>query len=1450
MLRSRVKLSHAVLFCLAGISFFVSKTAAEEIKGRVDWPKEWTVFAPFDRGHGIPDAGTFRSVPDSLTIPGTEVASTRTVEGRALEVEPGKPVDLVDFFGEQGRDNVAYVFLKLDSPGEQTATLGMGGDWWLQAWVNGEEVFDTLDDGNNAFPPTMLNHTVDVPLREGRNVLVVRFITGMGSSTLALGGPDEFPAAERREAERLAARELNIMPERLEDRLAFPVDKQAFAMARRGMKLPASDADLSQGGLAGLQAMPERQLYFDRKAASATRGRVRDTLSRRFDEPVVIRLSRDRYPWEDRHLDAIVWTTPSEEGKKPDGRLEVILKDSDGTVLARHEVPELSRNGLFFSVGFPEALQGDEGALEVVWWRGDNVVGRAEAPFHVQEPGEVARSGRIPLRVLNEPGTTVANAPMTVGVPFPQGALDDVANVRLVDETGAEVPLQARETALWSRFGSIKWLLCDFTVDLDGGPREVYLEYGPDLQRAEGGDIVTGDLAGGFPALDAGRVRIDHNGLSFDSNGDGAFTPVLSPQAMLGAFVNHENGRTYTMPADAEYAFEELGSEKAVVRRTGWYRHADSGEEFCNFVTRFVFHRNSPVVRIFHTWIFTGDGNRERIADMGWRFDAAQSTFDGGILTAFEEGEWVSGESLVQFDYQRFLFPESGTEREGRTPGVLSVVVGDTRATFGAKDFWQNFPSELEVGEDGFVFYNWPRRNPPARLERPVAREDAFRSRFVHEGGFLDFRIPDEYAEGPIWRESSRREGHIAEGRPESVNAQGIARTEEMFLYFTDADLSADEAAKVIQGLNDETLRAVVEPAWVCATGVFGDIHHRDPENYPELERIAELALTAPPRWVERLGFYGMWVHGDYPTWNINLGARTVSTYRTLRKNHHAYPYGWVPFARSGNPELLKLAETAARQMTDANFCHYASADVDDSVGPDHFRRQGWWDRSLLPWAGRSGPHLRSYTVDSDYLWHAYYMTGYGRARDVALLFGDLTQRDHNWTVATMPGRTRAAESMLVSYLDMYQATFDPWFLDAMHEIGAKLAHLYGDEERVDQWTPRPDLTGHTLRTANQRLYRFTGNDLHRHMALNNAMAWTSPRSAGARFASPSGWGGARQRGNLAAFAWSLTGDEFYLKRVAASLEAGKLMVYEGETDYLRGTPEAIGHGNVLWTRAGWDQIGVMQHAIKRAGRLPEPLHDPFLLSGSSVPDEEGVYHFNLPILYVRKDGPEAVPLLLDAAGRGRDGVWPREQHGPFSYEVLNREGETVSRGQWRAPAMTKIPAGIPEGIYRVNVFGRIPYPDEEELLENWRRADRDEDIGNARARFQRNHNRIFFPLGKPGTPEVMVFAPGDEGTSVEAPGQGYHFKVPEGVGEFWIEFRRSGGGRAPVNRVSVWNPDGERVYDRSYVGDPPDRVTMEVPPGQDGELWRATGGPFIIDPRIPPYFSVSRSKWFNPEQK
>lgn len=1382
----------------------------------VQWPDEWAVFAPMDRNdEPLPDE-MLKSIPDEITVPARAELPERTIKPATLKVGPGDTKDLLGLFERQRSGNMAYLFLEIESPQDQEATFGIGGDWWVEVWMNGEPVFDTLEDGNENFPVTMLDHRFRAPLEEGTNLLAIRFITGRATSLFAIGGPAQFERAEQLARERARRLALNELPEDFHDRQVFPVETQAVATAAMDLVFPPPDGDLEAGDLVGLREMPARQLYF--KEITANRGHLLDTVERRFDTPVFLRLSKSVYPWEDRHLDAILYTTPESSGDVPGGTAEVMLKSGDGTVLARHELEELSPHGLFFSIGFPETLKGSDATLEVVWRDGEEVVGRMEKPFRVAEASDVPTTGRVPLQVLNGTEATLDGAPMTVGVPFPRGALTDPAHIRLVDETGAEIPLQTKVTSRWSRFGPIRWLLCDFTVDLAGEERNLFLEYGPELERQHQEPIVVTDDGGGFPELSVGRLWAGPDGVFHQPADREDPVQVLAPEALLGGFVVHEDGKRYQVADSARHAIEELGSEKVVIRRTGVFVDPATGDEFCQYVTRLVFHRDSPVIRIFHTWIFTGDGNRDRITEMGWRFDGAGGLLPEGILGVDDSGDWMADPFVVQFDFDQYQVP-GGETRTGRLPGVMAAAREDVRVVFGTKDFWQNFPSELGFEENAFTFFNWPRHNPPERLERPIAREDAFRSRFVHEGELLDFRIPDEYTTGEIFEESSSREGHWAEGKPESVNAQGIAQTEEMFLYFTGTDTSLDDAARVVRGLDQESLRTVVAPQWIAASGVFGNIHPRDVANYPDEERMFELIYTAPTRWVEQLGFYGMWLHGDYPTWSLKLSDRTVSTYRTLRKNHHDYPYRWTPFARSGDPALLKLAEAATRQMTDANFCHYATPEVDALVGPTHFRRQGWWDRSLLPWAGRSGPHRRSYTIDTDYLWDAYYLTGYGRARDVALLFTLLAPEDHN--VAHGP---RPTSSMMSSYLDIYQATFEPWFLSAVYEISDLYDFLYGGIEEVDRFTFAQgyDYAGHGWRGEQQKLYYFTGDDEHRRLALNNAKALTSPYRAGARIVAARAAGSGGAPADLSAFLWEQTGDRFYLGRAAAALDALHTSLYEGDIDYFQGTISPIGHGYLPLRNSRWDGPGRVLAAIHDQDNLPDPVGNPFLISGTRVEsDDDQNFNFVMPRVFVKKTGADPVRLYLDV-GRRPDQV--------YFNRFTHLEGKEVTEGEWRPPVRVEIPADDPEGTYLVELGGRIPYGDADD-----------------KARLRRRVSSFFFPIAEPDVPEVISFVSHNRGTSVEGESQGYWFFVPEGTKEFWVEF--------PANRnnqkLTVWNPSGEIAQQAYPVEESEERVrfTITVEPGEDGQLWRATGSSFTIDPAIPPYFSVSRSKWFLPEE-
>ncbi len=92
--------------------------------------------------------------------------------------------------GEPG--TTGYIFLELESHVEQKVTLGMGADWWMQAWINGEEILNTYAAGNVMYPPCITNYTVDLDLDAGRNMFVVRFSRGRASAEIALGGPGEL----------------------------------------------------------------------------------------------------------------------------------------------------------------------------------------------------------------------------------------------------------------------------------------------------------------------------------------------------------------------------------------------------------------------------------------------------------------------------------------------------------------------------------------------------------------------------------------------------------------------------------------------------------------------------------------------------------------------------------------------------------------------------------------------------------------------------------------------------------------------------------------------------------------------------------------------------------------------------------------------------------------------------------------------------------------------------------------------------------------------------------------------------------------------------------------------------------------------------------------------------------------------------------------------------------
>lgn len=1163
---------------------------------------------------------------------------------------------------------------------------------------------------------------------------------------------------------------------------------------------------------------------------------VTNASERPLEEPVRVLLTKHRHFAEDGHVDAVVWLD-APHGEDVEGDLDVRLHDSRGQEIARQRIDEIPDNRLFFSFAFPEKLAGNEGALQVRWLRPGQSGGEQTVGFEVESPSDPEGSGRVPLRIPESEGREVQAAPMTVGVPFPRGALTDAQHVRLVDQNGDEIPLQAKVTGRWSRFGSIRWLLCDFVVDVGPKERVVYLEYGVDVERGDGpAGVEVVPAASGFPEVDSGRIAIRENGVYFDADSDGSLQRVMPADAMHGGFVEHEDGSVYRMLPDREFEIEESGDEKAVIRTEGYYQEPGTGAAFCRYITRYVLHRDSTMIRIFHTWIFTGDGNTDRIRNMGWRFGLDDSLAPRGFLPAFDSDSWTQGDYLLQHDFDAYEVVADGeaVSRGQSAPGVAAASSDGIQVFLGIKDFWQNFPSEMEFQDRALYFHNWPRHGREPQ-HSPATVEDAIRLWFAHEGRLLDFELPPEWVDPgqkehrgeTIWTAMSSpsssnigRSVHWKPDEPETANAQGIARTEEMWLYFTEADQAEQHSVATLRGLNDETLRAVVDPKWLAESGAFYEIHHRDMEKHPQDERVYEQIAHAPFRWTDRIGTYGMWRYGDVMN-EPRMFERTASLYRGMRKSHHGWPYSWIPFARSGDPRFLKYAETATRQMIDANFCHYYTDEIDENLPGDyHYRGIGFWERSVVPWTGMTGPGTRCYGTRSGFMWDAYHLTGFARARDVALLWGEHTKQEE--TRGTRGFRRgpigrqygwRGSVNMLKAYTRMYEATFDPWFVVAAHEIAQM--HLHRHEQ--DGWM------GHIWQPGKREFLRLTGDPDFKSFYL----AYARERGG----ADSTHWAPSPQI-EANAFAWWLTGDREFLRRTAHEVDRARQATYLGEPSYYRGHHiREAGWGNTPHF-TGWylQQFPFALAVLEAAEEVPAPLPTRFVQGVSEVTSSDEGYVMHQPKMAFRKIGEKPVQVDLTAeADRSGDG----------HYRLLGPARQVVQEGTWDLAEgrQLSVSADAAEGTYWLEVELHLSSRPSQH---NYRR-----------------HTGLRIPVTPAGTPEVLLPEDASLGWAVWT--SQYWFRMPEDVETFEAAFDVRGDHRE-VRRMSIWDGDGELAWDHNqttYDLEPREHVVVEaavdVPADQRGVLWRVTlpgrNGGFRFHGDIRPVFAVSSDRWFDPDQ-
>ena len=198
------------------------------------FPSEWKVFPLIERGYA-PSAEELSAIP-------------ATLQGKSpVMVTVDEEVDLAPVLGGIQTGATAWLYAELEVPEAMDYEVGAGADWWFAFYCNGEEAFSTLNSGNVLHPPQMTDHKFTVRLRPGRNLFAVKFVSGSGSSVLAMGGPRELALgkAARLAQERRAFYEKrgvpleveSVVPKDLQDKLAKGLAPEGYVIDRAWNKL-------------------------------------------------------------------------------------------------------------------------------------------------------------------------------------------------------------------------------------------------------------------------------------------------------------------------------------------------------------------------------------------------------------------------------------------------------------------------------------------------------------------------------------------------------------------------------------------------------------------------------------------------------------------------------------------------------------------------------------------------------------------------------------------------------------------------------------------------------------------------------------------------------------------------------------------------------------------------------------------------------------------------------------------------------------------------------------------------------------------------------------------------------------------------------------------------------------------------------------------------------------
>ncbi|MBN1865481.1 MAG: hypothetical protein JW808_11320, partial [Victivallales bacterium] len=144
---------------------------------------DWLVIGPFAGSDDPRVKGSLEEMMDKKYQPETSkdfTAQCEGLNGRKLAWQhPQFSSDYVDLYKLTGEHKcrISYAACHIFSPTERDAQIKFGVDYWAKIWVNGEEVFNNVDQHKQ--PPHKDEYAIPVKLQGGDNEIMVKIHAGI-----------------------------------------------------------------------------------------------------------------------------------------------------------------------------------------------------------------------------------------------------------------------------------------------------------------------------------------------------------------------------------------------------------------------------------------------------------------------------------------------------------------------------------------------------------------------------------------------------------------------------------------------------------------------------------------------------------------------------------------------------------------------------------------------------------------------------------------------------------------------------------------------------------------------------------------------------------------------------------------------------------------------------------------------------------------------------------------------------------------------------------------------------------------------------------------------------------------------------------------------------------------------------------------------------------------------